>query len=295
MDDIKVREKMWTDGALATYNYCDENGVNLYQVVRFYPKDFKQRRYDLVNDEWIWGLGDTRRVLYNLPALVRASSVVIVEGEKDVETLKEKGFGAKGSAVPTTCCGGSSAWKPDYNIYFLGKIAYVIPDNDNAGEKFADTVIRNIYPFVKNVKKVNLYSQDVQSYGKDVTDWFREGHTAEELVSILVNASSITELFPQEKPKVKTREGDAIDIDNGSLFKARSYNIGNLIDVYPSGKAYCINHHEHIPSMDTRGGYCYCYSCGWHGDVIALYMKLRKVGFQEAVTRLERLVDYERH
>jgi hypothetical protein len=46
-----------------TYGYCDENGTLLFQVVRFEPKGFRQRRPD-GRGGWIWNLQDTRRVPY---------------------------------------------------------------------------------------------------------------------------------------------------------------------------------------------------------------------------------------
>jgi putative DNA primase/helicase len=51
------------------YDYSDEAGNLLYQVVRFEPKDFRQRRPDGDGD-WIWNLNGTRRVLYRLPELL---------------------------------------------------------------------------------------------------------------------------------------------------------------------------------------------------------------------------------
>ena len=75
---------------VATYDYVDEDGELLYQVVRFDPKDFRQRRPD-GNGGWVWNLNGIRRVLYRLPEViadVRSSTTVfIVEGEKDVEAL----------------------------------------------------------------------------------------------------------------------------------------------------------------------------------------------------------------
>ncbi len=51
---------------VATYDYRDEAGALLYQVVRHQPKDFRQRRSD-GRGGWIYSLGDTRRVLYRFP------------------------------------------------------------------------------------------------------------------------------------------------------------------------------------------------------------------------------------
>ena len=48
-----------------TYDYKDESGQLLYQVVRYEPKDFRQRRPD-GQGGWIWNLQGVRRVLYRL-------------------------------------------------------------------------------------------------------------------------------------------------------------------------------------------------------------------------------------
>lgn len=51
---------------VAMYNYTDEQGALLYQVVRRKPKKFSQRRPD-GRGGWIPNLNGTRRVLYRLP------------------------------------------------------------------------------------------------------------------------------------------------------------------------------------------------------------------------------------
>src|SRR5687767_9716487 len=87
------------------YDYTDAGGRTLYQVVRFEPKDFRQRRPD-GRDGWIWDLEGVPRVLYRLPevlALEKGSTVWLVEGEKDVETLREHGL------VATTNAQGANA------------------------------------------------------------------------------------------------------------------------------------------------------------------------------------------
>ena len=50
----------------AAYDYVDEQGDLLFQVVRFHPKGFKQRRPG-ARGGWVWNLRGTRRVLYRLP------------------------------------------------------------------------------------------------------------------------------------------------------------------------------------------------------------------------------------
>src|SRR5262249_41442791 len=51
---------------VTTYDYQDENGKLLFQVVRFDPKGFRQRRPD-GRGGWLWSLNGVRRVPYRLP------------------------------------------------------------------------------------------------------------------------------------------------------------------------------------------------------------------------------------
>jgi hypothetical protein len=51
--------------------YTDEKSAPLFQVIRYEPKEFRQRkRAD--NGEWTWRLGDVRRVIYHLPEITVA-------------------------------------------------------------------------------------------------------------------------------------------------------------------------------------------------------------------------------
>jgi hypothetical protein len=102
---------------VAEYDYRGEQGELLFQVVRFEPKDFRQRRPD-GHGGWIWGLGNVRRVLYRLPELLKAPSeqpVFVVEGEKDVDALIAMGLSA------TTCPMGAGKWLPEYSESLRGR------------------------------------------------------------------------------------------------------------------------------------------------------------------------------
>ena len=109
-----------------TYGYCDENGTLLFQVVRFEPKRFSQRRPD-GRDGWIWNLQDTRRVPYLLPELVKAvaagETIYVPEGAKDVDNLRAIGFAA------TTNPGGCKKWRSEYSEHLRGADVVVMPDN----------------------------------------------------------------------------------------------------------------------------------------------------------------------
>ncbi|MBU0456505.1 MAG: hypothetical protein KKA99_07010, partial [Gammaproteobacteria bacterium] len=132
-----------------TYNYKDESGNLLYQAVRYEPKDFTQRRPD-GKGGWIWNLEGVRRIPYNLPDVIKAQEVFIVEGEKDADNLNAIDL------IATTCPGGANKWRKEYNEYFKGKKVVVIPDNDEPGRKHALDVANNLKKVAKSVKVVEL-------------------------------------------------------------------------------------------------------------------------------------------
>ena len=59
---------------VAVYDYRDERGNLLFQVVRYEPKDFRPRRPNS-SGGWIWNVVGVRRVLYNLPEVLKSKSV----------------------------------------------------------------------------------------------------------------------------------------------------------------------------------------------------------------------------
>jgi hypothetical protein len=105
-----------------TYPYTDESGQVIFEVVRFEPKGFQQRRPG-GGDRWIWSVRGVRQVPYRLDRIVNAERVFVVEGEKDVHTLEEWGYTA------TTNAGGAGKWTPTHANYLKGKEVVVIPDS----------------------------------------------------------------------------------------------------------------------------------------------------------------------
>jgi 5S rRNA maturation endonuclease (ribonuclease M5) len=143
---------------VASYDYTDENGKVLYQSVRFEPKAFKQRQP--INGHWHWNVKGVRPVLYNLPEILKAERIVIVEGEKDVETLRAMGI------VATTSSGGAKNWREEYVESLRGKHVVITPDNDAAGEGYLEAVARSITGKAASVKVARIPEKF-----KDVSDW----------------------------------------------------------------------------------------------------------------------------
>ena len=161
----------------ATYDYV-ENGNLLFQVVRLFPKSFRQRKPD-GHGGWEWKLGKVRRVLYRLPQVVEAiflgKEVFIPEGEKDADRLASLGLAA------TTSAGGVSKWRSEYTKTLRGASVVIVPDNDGPGEDHAVAVARSLDGVAQEVRILRLPNLPPKG---DVSDWLDAGGTVEELCSL---------------------------------------------------------------------------------------------------------------
>ncbi|MFM7103125.1 MAG: DnaB-like helicase C-terminal domain-containing protein, partial [Verrucomicrobiota bacterium] len=141
------------------YPYHDSLGREVYQVVRYEPKTFRQRHPD-GRGGWKWSMDGVTRVLYRLPHIQSAEEVWVVEGEKDAETLVGLGFEA-------TCnVGGAGKWLTPYTTTLQGKHVVLCGDNDKAGEEHVNKVMESLAGKVKTLRRVR-----VPADFKDVTDY----------------------------------------------------------------------------------------------------------------------------
>jgi len=168
----------FTKKNIVTYDYKDESGMLLFQVVRYETKDFRQRRPDGMGG-WIRNLDGVRRILYRLQELLRAGSddwVFIVEGEKDVDRLYDEGL------VATTCPMGAGKWDDNYSEFLndRSKIC-IIPDNDISGRSHAKQVAESLDHV--GVKARILELPGLADKG-DVSDWFDAGGSKKELIKL---------------------------------------------------------------------------------------------------------------
>lgn len=178
VDALKARG-LWPDhdqsasrAIVATYDYTDSTGSLLYQVVRYYPKSFAQRRPDGAGG-WIWKK-HPQQVLYRLREVLEAPIVFVVEGEKDCETLRDHGF------VATTAAGGADApWFPGFTETLRGREVILLPDNDAPGRRRVLTIAQALLG--QAARLIVLELKD----GKDVTEWFERGHSEVELVALV--------------------------------------------------------------------------------------------------------------
>ncbi len=166
---------------VATYQYHNEAGDLLYEVPRYSPKDFKQRRPD-GHGGWIWKLGDTQRVPYRLHELIAAVAagrpIVIVEGEKDVDALRSAKIGIDATTFPA----GAGKWRKEYAQHFAGADVVIIPDNDAPGRSHARDIAGGLSSVAKRVRILDLAACWPACPEKgDISDWIAAGGTRHQL------------------------------------------------------------------------------------------------------------------
>jgi putative DNA primase/helicase len=174
------------------YDYTDENGYLIYQVVRFIPKTFRQRRPDPHGrDGWTWNLTGVKPTLFKLQELMKAIStgkaVCIVEGEKDVLNLAKIG-------ITATCnSGGAGKWPKNESRRFKGAKVIIIPDNDKPGTEHAHDVAQSLNKYASEIKILKL--PDV----KDISDWIQAGGTKKQLTQLVMD-TPVWEPPPEPEP-----------------------------------------------------------------------------------------------
>ena len=147
---------------LAVYDYRDELGKLVYQVVRLPLKRFMQRRPG-DNGEFIWDMKGVIRVPYRLPELVKTGDgdiVFVVEGERDADNVASLGL------IVTTNSGGAGKWLDSYNHYFKGRTVALLGDNDEPGRKHVQQVAQALLPVAREVRVLSLPEgfKDISEY-----------------------------------------------------------------------------------------------------------------------------------
>lgn len=199
---------------VAAYDYLGADGKLIFQVTRWEPKTFTQRRPN-GNGGWIPSVKGIELVPYRLPEIIQAKAVFIVEGEKDAEALAALGLAATSNAQ------GAGKWRAEYNRHFAGKRVCILPDNDDPGRKHAHDVARQLHGLAEVVKVLELPGLPPKG---DVSDWLAAGGTRESLVE-MVKAAPVWEPSAEVPSDQETAEdaqdkGKPIRLINGAMSAA---------------------------------------------------------------------------
>jgi len=219
-----------------TYDYCDADGTLKFQKVRNPPGSktrFWMRRPDS-HGGWI---NDTKGVDTNLlyrieemnEAIALGRTVLVVEGEKDVNNLWRIGIPAICNAHGASEPGKQPKWTKAHSEQLRGADIVVMPDHDAAGYAHADAVCKTSLGTAKRVRVLKLAEHWPECpKGGDISDWLAAGHTCEELDALTAAAPDYVSATARRE-KVQASEGAPL-LDDVREFLARFV-------VYPSDHA----------------------------------------------------------
>jgi RecA-family ATPase len=172
---------------LCDYDYRDLDGKLAYQVQRWDPKAFTQRRPN-GRGGWITTkvFEGVNRVLYHWPELAAELSaypdapIFCTEGEKDCNAVRALGLFA-------TCVAGG-IWTPEIAAVLNGRDIICLADNDKAGGEKAAKAGHALSGIAASIRIASF--SELPEKG-DVSDWIAldpERHGADALVARCLNA-----------------------------------------------------------------------------------------------------------
>lgn len=216
----------------ATYFYTDENSNPVLKVLKYRlangKKSFPQFKYE-GNGKWSSGVKDVVRVPYCLPRVLESKSVdatiIIVEGEKDADTLHRLGTWTETGFIATTVPEGAKEKAVNPHLKCLvgpctDRDVVVIADNDTAGQNHAEATCSILYGVAKSVRLIPAASLPGPKVGPkgDVSDWIELGGTLDDLrlicehapewqptvalPSVVASRAAATAVMVGERPKI---------------------------------------------------------------------------------------------
>lgn len=225
LDELGINEEFKeiprsTMSVVARYSYKDVDGIESYEVIRYHPKTFRQRKFDRATNKYINGLQGVVPLPYNLPQILERKDeiVYICEGEKDCDFLMSKGY------LSSCNSGGANNWKPPLNEHFTGREVVILPDLDQVGIKHGDLVASELQNFAKNIKIVKLPVGEKE----DVFDYFNGIGDDYKFKLLIDDTPYLNEIIEKPQPFVKWKTIDPF------LLPRREFLFGNFCRGYCS-------------------------------------------------------------
>jgi 5S rRNA maturation endonuclease (ribonuclease M5) len=233
------------------YDYRDESGNLVFQILRYEPKNFKARRMGK-NRRWVYNLDGVEPVPYRLPELLGSDDnrVFITEGEKDCDNLRALGFTA------TTAPFGAKKWRNEYNKFLARREVIILPDNDTPGIEHAVMIAKALEGIAKDVKILNPQSLNLDEH-QDITDWITRGGTREMLLRILSDQKNFLDLRNEERA-IRIKKYDELlkaGFHREELPEAQSYRDGILTYGVKWGQKRILIRSDHTLEETTQGSF----------------------------------------
>lgn len=210
-----------SDSALLD-EFCSRRGLSTETVVEYeigwdsknsaYTIPIRDQQGELVNIRWyqldppddrrkIWGVtGFNTPTLYPIDHLSEAADeIIICEGELDALATWQQGF------TTITRTGACKVWKPEWNNQFRGMVVYVCQDTDTDGQIGSRKVANSLRKVAKAVYEIVLPYEITEKHGKDLTDFWNEGHSPDDLRALM-------EVARQAHPEAVRAEQGMVDV-----------------------------------------------------------------------------------
>ena len=238
----KTANKKSSKKEIARYDYVDENGNIINTKIRYIEdgaKTFSWTKYGKNKPQ-------APIPLFNLNDVLNNNPIYLVEGEKDVLTLKNIGIAASSSKDGFTSDNASK--------YLTGKDIILIPDNDEPGIRIARDAANILIGIAKSIKVLLLESIWNEIPEKaDITDYIEHGGKVEEIIQ---KAKSLDEYKKGDLEKLyKERYPE----------KAESTeSLHPHADIWKDIEGYALNSKNqlcHIKSADEKTPLC-------HGSIV---------------------------
>jgi KaiC/GvpD/RAD55 family RecA-like ATPase len=169
-----------TQSITDTYKYKNNNS----EYIKYRVEPLCEKKYfyftHVEGRKKIKGRG-CEPILYNELSITQAIDIIFVEGERKVDWLNEQGFTA-------TCLdsGANSPWNKSYTAILKDKNIVILPDNDTAGKGYANTIAKNLYGVVKEIKIVQLPGL---AEAEDIIDWVKLPSNDADKLEELINGA----------------------------------------------------------------------------------------------------------
>ena len=172
------------DKLLGIFRYCDLDNKTLYFKAKLRHQDgSKELTYFYIGEDGkVYNKrGVEYEVPYNLYNAVKGMAedkiLILVEGERDANRLNKELNSKIYVAASVKNCKDKGMEMLQSEFMKI----YVIPDNDEPGEKYYENIKKYFLSSSKVFKKINLKGIQSLKKGADVTDWLSAGYTKEDL------------------------------------------------------------------------------------------------------------------
>lgn len=168
----EVVEALIRSNGQPSYNwsYFNRDDEVIREVFQWGEKAEKEIRQvsQIESGEWIIGTDHQKHPLYRLNEIINRNdeTVFVCEGEKSADAANTIGL------LATTSLGGCNAYERTYWRPLTGRTVFILPDNDEPGEKYADDVAELLARLRPAARVKILHVPSIQSIGDkaDIAD-----------------------------------------------------------------------------------------------------------------------------